>query len=216
MYKINSLWYSPEPPTGFFSERLEEKIDTYYQLRYREYMYRNLPHKRIMIDIGASIGIFARPCAQHFEQVICFEPNPMVYPVLEKNLESCGNVLMFNTGISAQTQRVEFQMDPMQCGISYQIGSRDRVADWPTVECQLETLDIYGFQRVDWIKIDVEGYELDVLEGSRLTISRNRPWLLLEDNGNTEQHRQFLNDLCGPYRRAEDLKSKTNSVWIPQ
>ena len=216
MYKINSLWHSAEPPTGFFSQRLEEKIDTYYQLRYREYIYRNLPNKRVMIDIGASIGIFARPCAEHFEQVICFEPNPIVFEVLKKNLETCTNVLMFNTGISARTQQVLFQMDPMQCGISYQIGDRPVVSDWPTTKCQLETLDIYGLDRVDWIKIDVEGYELDVLAGSRVTIQRNRPWLLLEDNGQSDQHRQFLNDLCGPYQRAEDLKSKTNSIWIPQ
>jgi hypothetical protein len=74
MYKINSLWYSSEPPNGFFSERLQEVVDVHYQNRYRWYVYNNIPRKRVMIDIGANIGIFARPSAERFEHVICFEP----------------------------------------------------------------------------------------------------------------------------------------------
>jgi hypothetical protein len=61
----------------------------------------------------------------------------------------------------------------------------------------------------------VEGFENAVLEGSRDTIQQNRPWLLLEDNGQKEQHRQWLNDLCGPYTESA-VKSKTNTIWIPQ
>ena len=79
---------------------------------------------------------------------------------------------------------------------------------------ELTTLDRFNFQSVDWIKIDVEGFENAVLEGSRDTIQRNRPWLLIEDNGQQDQHRQWLNDLCGPYEAAP-VKSKSNTIWMP-
>jgi hypothetical protein len=79
---------------------------------------------------------------------------------------------------------------------------------------ELTTLDRFNFESVDWIKIDVEGFENAVLEGSRATIQRNRPWLLIEDNGQQEYHKQWLNDLCGPYEAAP-VKSKSNTIWIP-
>ena len=87
MHKINSHWYSSEPLNGFFSERLQDVVDVHYQQRYRYYVYQNIPRKRTMIDIGANIGIFAKPSAELFERVICFEPVPKNFEVLEKNLE---------------------------------------------------------------------------------------------------------------------------------
>ena len=215
MYKINSLWYSPEPPEGFFSERLQDVVDVHYQQRYRYYVFQNIPRKRTMIDIGANIGIFARPSAEQFERVICFEPVPKIFEVLQKNLESYSNVELHNVGISNQAQTVKFQTTTLKCGVSFQVDEYEDNPMYENLECNLVTLDPYGFDQVDWIKIDIEGFEMAALEGSKETIRRNRPWLLLEDNENSKQHREFLNDLCGPYEPAP-VKSKTNTIWIPQ
>jgi len=51
---------------------------------------------------------------------------------------------------------------------------------YPRVEIDQRTLDSYQFEDVDIIKIDVEGYELLVLEGATTTISRNRPIIQIE------------------------------------
>ncbi len=40
MYKVNEVWWSPEPPDGFFSLRLEPTVDIQYQQRYRYWVYR--------------------------------------------------------------------------------------------------------------------------------------------------------------------------------
>ena len=215
MYKINSLWHSPEPINGFFSERLSEDVDVHYQQRYRYYIFQNIPRKRTMIDIGANIGIFARPAAEQFERVICFEPVAKNFEVLEKNLESYSNVELHNAGISDRAQIAKFSMKTLKCGQSQQVTEFTDDPEYENFECKLVTLDQYHFDGVDWIKIDVEGYEMQVLEGSKETIKQNRPWLLLEDNGQREQHRQWLNDLCGPYT-VSPVKSKTNTIWIPQ
>ena len=58
MYQVNEFWYSPEPPDGFFSQRLEPRIDVHYQQRYRAWVYQHIPQRRVMIDVGANIGIF--------------------------------------------------------------------------------------------------------------------------------------------------------------
>ena len=215
MYKINSLWHSPEPLNGFFSERLSEDVDVHYQQRYRYYIFQNIPRKRTMIDIGANIGIFARPAAEQFERVICFEPVAKNFEVLEKNLESYSNVELHNAGISDCAQTAKFSMKTLKCGQSQQVTEFTDDPEYENFECKLVTLDQFHFDCVDWIKIDVEGYEMQVLEGSKETIKQNRPWLLLEDNGQREQHQQWLNDLCGPYT-VSLVKSKTNTIWIPQ
>ena len=215
MYKINSLWYSPEPPDGWFSVRLQEQVDIHYQQRYRYYIFNNIPKKRTMIDIGANIGIFARPSAELFEQVICFEPVFKNFEVLQKNLENYDNVELHNLGLGNKDQIVTFELQTLKCGHTKQVEEFVPNPEFEKHTGELTTLDRFDFQSVDWIKIDVEGFENAVLDGSRDTIQRNRPWLLLEDNGQREQHRQWLNDLCGPYT-ASPVKSKTNTIWIPQ
>jgi FkbM family methyltransferase len=215
MYKINSLWYSSEPPNGFFSERLQEVVDVHYQNRYRWYVYNNIPRKRVMIDIGANIGIFARPSAERFEHVICFEPVFKNFEVLQKNLETYSNVELHNLGLSDRDQTATFEFQTLKCGHTKQVEEFVPNPEFEQHTGELTTLDRFNFESVDWIKIDVEGFENAVLDGSRDTIKRNRPWLLIEDNGQQDQHRQWLNDLCGPYESAP-VKSKSNTIWIPK
>ena len=215
MYKINSLWYSSEPPNGFFSERLQEVVDVHYQNRYRWYVYNNIPRKRVMIDIGANIGIFARPSAERFEHVICFEPVFKNFEVLQKNLETYSNVELHNLGLSDRDQTATFELQTLKCGHTKQVTEFVPNPEFEQHTGELTTLDRFNFESVDWIKIDVEGFENAVLDGSRDTIQRNRPWLLIEDNGQQDQHRQWLNDLCGPYESAP-VKSKSNTIWIPK
>ena len=214
MYKINSLWYSSEPPNGFFSERLQEVVDVHYQNRYRWYVYNNIPRKRTMIDIGANIGIFARPSAERFEHVICFEPVLKNFEVLQKNLENYSNVELHNLGLSNRDQTATFELQTLKCGHTKQVSEFVPSPEFEKHTGELTTLDRFNFESVDWIKIDVEGFENVVLDGSRDTIKRNRPWLLIEDNGQQDQHRQWLNDLCGPYESAP-VKSKSNTIWRP-
>jgi FkbM family methyltransferase len=214
MYKINSLWYSSEPPNGFFSERLQEVVDVHYQNRYRWYVYNNIPRKRVMIDIGANIGIFARPSAERFEHVICFEPVLKNFEVLQKNLENYSNVELYNLGLSDKDQTATFELQTLKCGHTKQVAKFVPNPEFEKHTGELTTLDRFNFESVDWIKIDVEGFENAVLDGSRDTIQRNRPWLLIEDNGQQDQHRQWLNDLCGPYEAAP-VKSKSNTIWRP-
>ena len=215
MYKINSLWYSSEPPNGFFSERLQEVVDVHYQNRYRWYVYNNIPRKRVMIDIGANIGIFARPSAERFEHVICFEPVLKNFEVLQKNLETYSNVELHNLGLSDRDQTATFEFQTLKCGHTKQVEEFVPNPEFEKHTGELTTLDRFNFKSVDWIKIDVEGFENAVLDGSCDTIKRNRPWLLIEDNGQQDQHRQWLNDLCGPYESAP-VKSKSNTIWIPK
>lgn len=57
---------------------------------------------------------------------------------------------------------------------------RTRPTEPPTVDVQLRTLDSYGFEDVDIIKVDVEGHEFDVVQGAEQTILKYHPVVQLE------------------------------------
>jgi hypothetical protein len=50
-------------------------------------------------------------------------------------------------------------------------------------KAELRSIDSFAFSNVSFIKIDVEGYEDEVLEGARLTIARHRPVIMIEIQG---------------------------------
>ena len=52
------------------------------------------------------------------------------------------------------------------------------------ITARILPLDSYGFTDVDFIKIDVEGVEIEVVTGARETIVANRPWMVIEQKGN--------------------------------
>ena len=53
---------------------------------------------------------------------------------------------------------------------------------------EIRTLDSYNFQDVDVIKIDVEGFEVPLLDGAKETILSNRPWIQIEANKTGERY----------------------------
>jgi FkbM family methyltransferase len=57
---------------------------------------------------------------------------------------------------------------------------RTRPTEPPTIEVELRTLDSYGFEDVDIIKVDVEGHEFDVVQGAEQTILKYLPVVQLE------------------------------------
>ena len=69
----------------------------------------------------------------------------------------------------------------------------DRIAkktksDSKRIKVQQRMLDEYNFENVDYIKVDVEGHELDVLQGGVKTIKRCKPLIVIEQNHITEEY----------------------------
>ena len=56
-----------------------------------------------------------------------------------------------------------------------------------TIECEVRTLDSFQFENVDFLKIDVEGAELDVLRGGMNTIETHRPIITTEHSQQTPE-----------------------------
>ena len=119
-----------------------------------------------VIDTGAFVGIFTAILAKKVGKdgkVIAFEPVPDNFRLLEKNVklnEISGQVELFNFAIGKADKRVFLIQKSSASRVSTSINAS-------TLEVKLKSLDeIIGKRSIDIIKIDVEGYEADVLAGA--------------------------------------------------
>jgi FkbM family methyltransferase len=137
----------------------------------------------IAIDVGANEGLYSYALAKLFDRVEAFEPNEETSVDLRDY--DCPKVNLHRVALSrSEGERTLYV--PILSGIeSPGWGSLEPEALPPsesvrTQIVQTKTLDSYRFENVVLIKIDVEGHELQVLEGATETITRCRPIMLLE------------------------------------
>lgn len=137
--------------------------------------------KRIAIDVGANKGDYCYFLARLCPQVIAFEPNPKLLAILRRCVAP--NVRVEPCALSNRSGEAEMRLPRGRHGLSNQAGTLNSVEsfkDFATLKVQAARLDDYRFENIGFIKIDVEGHELEVLEGGRDTIARCQPNLLIE------------------------------------
>lgn len=142
---------------------------------------------RLALDIGAHIGLRSRELSPRFSAVYAFEPNLTTYCCLVENISFLGNITAFNVALGAKEGEVAMMESTTRPGNS---GSYFCTAGTGT---RLRTLDSFGFKAVDFIKIDVEGFELFVLQGGEHTIRESHPVLLLEQKRFTDHTGRLTN-----------------------
>lgn len=144
----------------------------------------------VALDVGANVGNHALFFARRFRQVVAFEPNPPVAKLLEANvaLNDADNVRVVPVGLADESRDLLFIQDEsgnlggsgFADGAGPARAGRTRVLPVRRGDEELERLALAG--RVALIKIDVEGYELQVLKGLARTIARESPLILFESN----------------------------------
>lgn len=144
-----------------------------------------------IIDIGANIGITGVLLAQLAPEgrVAAIEPVPTTYRLLETNVADSGhkNIQTHNFALGKDDGEIVMQGNPDNLSGAFvsDIHSIDDHHHFKEV-VKLHALDsvfgTLGLDRLDLIKIDVEGYELDVLEGGASVLAKYRPIVTLEMN----------------------------------
>ena len=182
---------------GFLPKRM-----TAEQLLVRKQDFRG----KVLYDIGGWEGVFTlffARAAQPGGQVVTFEPNPDNRRIIQENLELNGfqNVTIRPVALGQVARRaalavsrntgtgtIHEQRKGRNLG---QPGARTHEVEVDTVDHQIEA---YHLPSPDFVKIDVEGMELEVLVGMEGTIRRVKPRILVEVHE------------CGPEGDAENAK----------
>ena len=126
---------------------------------------------RTAVDVGCRDGDFTIPLSKHFASVKAFDYR--IKSNLMKRLPT--NTQFFETALGDKVNLVR----SFGGVILEQQGNRKK----PEVLVQQKTLDSFVFEDVDYIKIDVEGHELKVLQGATNTIKTYNPLIVVEENG---------------------------------
>lgn len=135
----------------------------------------------VVLDIGAFIGdhtIYYSKLVGDNGSVIAFEPNRDSFFCLEHNLKAYKNVELINSAIGKEYGFVRTVDVLGNIGMNFLIP--DNLGG--IVIYSLNQMEI---DRIDFIKIDVEGFELDVLIGAKETINKFKPIMVIEINDAT-------------------------------
>lgn len=177
-----SGWWLPADDTYFaqFTKPIEYRAGPPPKRNgfYREHLVAALKHVRaweVAIDVGSHVGFWSFDLAQQFTTVYAFEPAGPTFECLLKNVEEFDNVRAFNLAVGNAKGTATVCNDKTRPGNS---GSNYIMPG--SGEVTIVTLDEFGFEACDFLKIDVEGYELRVLEGARKLIKQHRPVISME------------------------------------
>ena len=128
------------------------------------------------LDIGAATGMYASHFAEHSKSVICFEAVPPVYEQLEKIKQKHNNVITHNIAVSNEVGLLDFYVDDKRLSNS----SFQNLVEGQKIQVETTTIDSLKLVDVGFMKIDVEGVELDVLVGANDTIEEYKPTCMVE------------------------------------
>lgn len=170
-------------------------LDNFWQTVYQESwegntFYDILPHlskDKVFIDIGAWQGPISLVAQQFSKQCLCFEPDPYAYDYLVKNVQANGfdNIICENVAVSAEP-KLNIGADELGGGVT-SFTKADNSIECKTISIQ-QIFDKYQLTSDDIsvIKIDIEGYECELL--------KDPFWKTLNVNLHISLHGLFFKD----------------------
>jgi FkbM family methyltransferase len=160
-----------------------------YERPHFRFLSSALPAGGRFVDVGAHYGVYTRfllGCAGDKGVVFAFEPHPEVFAALEHRFAGRPNCRLIRVALSARRRDGAYLRVPKLRGIvpepalSHVISSFEPGAVPVEVRCLDDFAD--ELSAVDFVKADVEGGELDFLEGASAVLERGRPLVLFECN----------------------------------
>ena len=164
----------------------------YLRAKARRHIARGEPELRLLpflvppgctaIDVGANKGIYTLALSALAGQVHAFEPNPLMVARLGKGLPA--NVRLHHLALSDRAGKATLAVPRTSKGRLGHVGGSLRADKAGTntekFSVQSERLDTFDIHGLGFIKIDVEGFEEQVLAGATGTLARERPVIQIE------------------------------------
>ncbi len=145
----------------------------------------------IIIDGGANAGFFTIPVANRTRgrdiRVLSFEPQRRIFSGLAGALaiNDLDHVMAFNAALGAEpgwcrVTGVDYSQ-PQDFGLVQVDSETQDQRNWlDPLQSEITTIDALSLPRLDFLKLDVEGFEIAALWGGRETIRQHRPWIWIE------------------------------------
>lgn len=168
-----------DPKNGYLDEQVFAK--KLYEPHIVKEFVENISPGNICLDIGANIGHHAIIMSQMVGQngiVYAFEPIPFIRNQMIESigLNAINNIQIIPEALSDTDGKMSLYINNDNVGSSSLVNT----GSGTTIPVTLKKLDSYDFKHIDFIKIDVEGFEYNVLKGGEMTIASLHPKILFE------------------------------------
>jgi FkbM family methyltransferase len=168
-------WYLPGTDNFFIEALASAKAEENRQIwesQLMEAVLALVKLRRRAVDIGAHVGFWSWNLARRFETVESFEPSTSLRECFKRNVNA-SNVNLHAAVLGVRDAAAAMNRMPLES---------DTTRGEPASRVEIVPLDHYDFDRVDFMKIGVEGSALPVLQGARATLLRNRPVVVLGEH----------------------------------
>jgi FkbM family methyltransferase len=166
-----------------------------YQDDVREEAYKYVTDFDIAVDVGANVGLWAKPLTEKFKRVIAFEPLEQVYMCLESNVQNL-NVEIYKHALGNVNDKIEMIYDSENTGGSF-------VSKVGVGNITIKRMDDLDLPKFGLLKIDCERHELEILQGAIDTILKYKPIIVCEQQADT-------NECAGMYLKSFGAREITN------
>ncbi len=140
----------------------------------------------VVVDIGASEGLFALSIVNRCEKVLIIEPDAHFFDALLKTFNKYipEKAELFKVAVGSTNSFIGMENNGILSTVSGQPGN-----------ITMKTLDeILGDrEKIDYIKADIEGYEMEMLKGAVKTISKHKPKLIITTYHEPNDYKEIIN-----------------------
>jgi FkbM family methyltransferase len=171
---------------------------------------------KIVFDVGANVGQTATTYAINFPKArtFSFEQVKASYNKLKENTFGLKNVKCFNIALGSKLSRRNLVLNPdptcVKNSLKPNLENKDVDADSQLIE--IDTIDNFIVEQkldsIDFLKIDTEGWEIEVLKGGLKTITQNKIKLILCEVGFTVENQRNT-----PFNELNDFLNDNNFVF---
>lgn len=179
-------------------------VKGYHEKNISALIKRKINQDDVFIDIGANIGyysLFVASIQKYMGEVYAFEPGSKAFYKLQENirLNNFNNVNIYRKGVGNENKTIDLNIDANFTKSSILNHDSNNILHKEEIEI-IRLDDFFQNKRIDFMKIDVEGYELEVLKGAKELISCYKPKLIFEFTprfykGYFREFKNFLNFL---------------------
>jgi FkbM family methyltransferase len=152
-------------------------------------LYSLIGGNGVFLDVGANIGYYSLYFAPKVSSVFSFEPDPRVRLSLERNVRNKSKIEVIPYAVGATEGKARFvlEQDSEISHLSAIGGDNDK-----QIEVEVTTIDAFVAARrlkVEAIKIDAEGHDIEVIKGALTTLTEQKPVVLMECEPDTDLFR---------------------------
>tara|TARA_A100001015_G_scaffold223193_1_gene251386 strand:+ start:3058 stop:3825 length:768 start_codon:yes stop_codon:yes gene_type:complete len=174
---------------------------------------------KTIVHVGAHFGQEVEFYKTHKpNEIHLFEPNPSVFKKLEKNIEKFQNVSIYNFALGSNQDFVNFYVSNENDGESssilepsgHLIAKPEISFHLSSEKVQVQRFDYFGISNIDFVNIDTQGYELEVIKGFGEEL-KNIKFLHCEINRNyVYKNNTLVNDLDSYLDKNNFIRVNTN------